>query len=100
MAISRQHHLLMVLLLLVATAQARPYRSSGSAAGGEFQGAVVARKLDEAGSISNGAMGADGIPCDPRRASNCRPGGNSPYNGRGCSPIDRCRGNTASSPSN
>lgn len=44
-------------------------------------------------SIDNGAVGMDGTPCDPLRdPQGCRPLPANPYN-RGCSKINRCRGN-------
>ena len=42
-------------------------------------------------SISNGAMNADGTPCNGQNKENCRPG--KPVNGynRGCNPEEHCR---------
>lgn len=65
--------------------------------------APVANPNLDNGHISNGAMGANRVPCDPKNKANCQPGGgNPPPNDwqRGCSTIERCRHDKQDAPSN
>ncbi|KAL8146087.1 hypothetical protein AgCh_003999 [Apium graveolens] len=54
---------------------------------------AVAVAVGDDSYISYGALGRHGSPCDPLRdPQGCLPPPANPYN-RGCSVVDRCRGN-------
>ncbi|GME63467.1 hypothetical protein GTA08_BOTSDO00859 [Neofusicoccum parvum] len=52
------------------------------------------------GHISNGAMGANRIPCNGPNKANCGPGQPANPPSRGCSPITGCRSNGAPAKTN